>query len=523
VPPPASNHCPRRARGSCGDLRGTRRAGNVHGILREVSFDTPSGSRDASGADASASAGRILLVDDDDLLLRAVSRVLTRAHYEVSTFRSAPDALAALQRAGGAADLVISDLHMPGMDGLELLERVRANWPDLPVMVLSGDPSVASSVEALRRGAYDYLTKPLEAYEEVVLAVRRAVERRRLVERNRALERQIAVSDRFKGIVGTTPAMRELFGLVESVAPTDATVLLLGESGTGKEMLARAIHERSARAGGPFVPINCSALTDTLLESELFGHVRGAFTGASTSRIGVFEEASRGTLFLDEIGDISAAMQVRLLRALQEGEIKPVGSTEIRKVDVRVVAATNRDLEAAARAGNFRQDLYYRLNVVPLELPPLRQRPEDIPLLVHHFLLRYAAKFGKPVSRLAPEALEALQSYQWPGNVRELENVVQRAVVLASGDVVTPALLPTSVRQDRAGAEPVRRFDLPFAQAKQAAVEEFERQYLEEALRRSGGRIAEAARLSGLDKSNFRRLVRRHHLSRRPLGGGGPE
>jgi DNA-binding NtrC family response regulator len=479
-----------------------RPAGKVAAILHEVTRDTP--------GDA---AGRIFLVDDDDLLLRAVSRVLTRAHYHVTTFRSGADALAALERgSGGTLDLLIADLHMPGMNGLELLERVHASWPDLPVMMLSGDRSPRSSVEALRRGAYDYLTKPFAGYEEVVLAVGRAVERHRLVERNRALERQIDVSDRFTGIVGATSAMRELFGLVDSVAPTDAAVLLLGESGTGKELLARAILERSARAAGPFVPINCSALTDTLLESELFGHVRGAFTGASTSRIGVFEQASRGTLFLDEIGDISPAMQVRLLRALQEGEIKPVGSTEIRQVDVRVVAATNRDLEGAARAGTFRPDLYYRLNVVALELPPLRQRPEDVPLLVHHFLTRYAARFGKAVSRLAPEAMEALQAYGWPGNVRELQNVVQRAVVLAPGEVVTLDLLPAPLRQSRGSAEHLRRFDLAFATAKQAAIEDFERSYVADVLRRSGGRVAEAARLCGLDKSNFRRIVRRHRL-----------
>jgi DNA-binding NtrC family response regulator len=483
-------------------LRGFAAGDKVAAILREVTLDTP--------GDA---AGRVFLVDDDELVLRAVGRVLTRAHYHVTTFRSGGDALAALERgSGGTLDLLIADLHMPGMNGLELLDRVHASWPDLPVLMLSGDRSPRSSVEALRRGAYDYLTKPFEAYEEVVLAVGRAVERRRLVERNRALERQIDVSERFTGIVGANSAMRELFGLVDSVAPTDATVLLLGESGTGKELLARAIHERSARAAGPFVPINCSALTDTLLESELFGHVRGAFTGASSSRIGVFEQASRGTLFLDEIGDISPAMQVRLLRALQEGEIKPVGSTEIRQVDVRVVAATNRDLEAAARAGTFRPDLYYRLNVVALELPPLRQRPEDVPLLVHHFLTRYAARFGKAVSRLAPEAMEALQGYGWPGNVRELQNVVQRAVVLAPGDVVTLDLLPGPLRQSRGTPEHLRRFDLAFAKAKLAAIEEFERSYLADVLRRSGGRVAEAARLCGLDKSNFRRIVRRHGL-----------
>jgi transcriptional regulator with GAF, ATPase, and Fis domain len=338
------------------------------------------------------------------------------------------------------------------------------------------------------------------------------------------LERQVEVSERWKGVVGTTPTMRELFGLVESVAPTDATVLLLGESGTGKELVARGIHARSARAGRPFVAINCSALTDTLLESELFGHVRGAFTGASSSRVGVFEEASQGTLFLDEIGDISAAMQVRLLRVLQEGEIKPVGATEIRKVDVRVVAATNRDLEAASRAGTFRQDLYYRLNVVALELPPLRHRLPDIPLLVHHFLARYAARFGKATGHFSPEAMEAMQSYAWPGNVRELENVVQRAVVLAPGDELGVEVLPPAVRTRSAPPAPEQRFDLPFGKAKQAAVRSFERSYLSDVLRRSSGKVAEAARLCGLDKSNFRRIIRRHNIDagdyRRKTSGG---
>jgi DNA-binding NtrC family response regulator len=468
--------------------------------------------------------GRIFVVDDDDLVLRAMARVLGKAQYQVATFSSGAAALAALEREGGTLDLVISDLHMPGVDGFALLARVRASWPDLPVLVLTGDASTASSVEALRRGAYDYLTKPVETYDEVVLAVARAVERRRLVERNRVLERQVEVADRWKGIVGTTPVMRDLFNLVESVAPTDATVLLLGESGTGKELLARAIHARSARSGRTFVAINCSALSDTLLESELFGHVRGAFTGASSSRVGVFEEASQGTLFLDEIGDISAAMQVRLLRALQEGEIRPVGAAEVRKVDVRVVAATNRDLEAAVGAGTFREDLYYRLNVVPLEVPPLRHRPDDIPLLVHQFLARYAARFGKPVGRFSGEAMEAMLGYQWPGNVRELENVVQRAVVLASGEELGLDLLPAAVRGRSRGPEPEPQLHLPFGKAKEAAVRSFERRYLSEVLRRSSGRVAEAARLCGLDKSNFRRIIRRHNIDaseyRRKTSGG---
>jgi two-component system response regulator HydG len=478
-------------------------------ILGEVTGDPP------------GDAGRVFVVDDDELLLRALGRVLTRARYDVRTFRSGPDVLQALARDGASLDLVISDLHMPAMDGFELLGRVRAGWPELPVMVLSGDTSPDASVEAMRRGAYDYLTKPLETSDEVVLAVARAVEHRRLVGRNRALQRQLEISDRFKEFVGVTPAMRELFGLVESVAPTDATVLLLGESGTGKELLARAIHDRSPRSSRPFVPVNCSALTDTLLESELFGHVRGAFTGAGASRVGVFEEASSGTLFLDEIGDVSAATQVRLLRALQEGEIKPVGSTEIRKVDVRVVAATNRDLEAAVRAGTFRQDLFYRLNVVALELPPLRRRAEDVPLLIDHFLRRYAAKFGKNVTRILPEVMEALQGYSWPGNVRELENVVQRAVVLAAGDSLTLEVLPPALRlQSKAADDRPSDTALPFAAAKQAAITAFERSYVAGALTRSHGSVAEAARLCGLDKSNFRRLIRRHRIDVAPYRRG---
>jgi DNA-binding NtrC family response regulator len=484
-------------------------------ILREVSLDTPS---------APPAAGRVVVVDDDDLILRSLARALGRAGYQVLTCESAAGALGVLDREGQTLDLVISDLHMPDIDGFELLSRVRAGWPHLPVMMLSGDTAPASAVEALRRGAYDYLTKPLETYDGVVLAVARAVEHRRLVERNRLLERQIDVSERWKGIVGATPVMRELFGLVESVAPTDAAVLLLGESGTGKEVLARAIHARSARSGRPFVSINGSATNDTLLESELFGHVRGAFAGASGSRVGGFEEAAQGTLFLDEIGDLSPLIQERLLRVLEEGLVKPVGAADARKVNVRIVAATSRDLEAAVRAGTFRADLHRRLNVVSLELPPLRHRPEDIPLLVHHFLTRDGARYGKPASRFTAEAMEALQAHAWPGNVRELENVIQRVVVLSAADELGVEVLPAAVRTRPPPPEPVQHFDLPFGKAKQAAVQSFERSYLSDVLRRSSGKVAEAARLCGLDKSNFRRIIRRHKIDaddyRRKTSGG---
>jgi transcriptional regulator with GAF, ATPase, and Fis domain len=287
--------------------------------------------------------------------------------------------------------------------------------------------------------------------------------------------------------------------------------LLLGESGTGKELIARSIHARSTRRAGPFIPVNCSALTETLLESELFGHVKGAFSGATANRKGLFEEATAGTLFLDEIGDITPRVQVSLLRALQEGEVKPVGASTVRKVNARVIAATNRDLVAATKAKTFRADLYYRLNVVTFELPPLRERSEDISLLAHHFLQRYSQRFGKPARRLSPEAVDILQGYAWPGNVRELENAIQRMVVLSVAEELSPREVPAAIR---AAAGPPRgagrSFAQPYATAKETAVTDFERAYVESVLMQSGGNLAEAARLAGLDKSNFRRLARRH-------------
>jgi DNA-binding NtrC family response regulator len=455
-------------------------------------------------------AGVVIVIDDEELTLRTFARILGKAGFDARTFLSAREALAAMEQPGGQPDVVVSDLHMPDIDGSQVLRTLRERWPDIPAIVMTGDETVRSAVEAMRIGAYDYLIKA-GGHDELVLRVQRAVERHRLVKRTRELERSVQIAERFEGIVGTTPAMQQVYHLVEAVAPTDATVLLLGESGTGKELVARAIHARSGRRGRSFVAINCSALTESLLESELFGHVRGAFTGASTSRIGVFEEASGGTLFLDEIGDISQAIQVRLLRALQEGEIKPVGATEIRKVDARVITATNRDLEAAVRAKTFRQDLFYRLNVLAIDVPPLRRRVEDIPLLVQHFIEKYAARYGRPPPKIEPDAMEQLQSHRWPGNVRELENAVQRAVVLAKS-TISVAQLPEAVQQAKHAAPASVGFDKPFAEAKQMAVDAFERAYLMDALTRAGGNVAEAARASGLDKSNFRRLLRRQNL-----------
>jgi DNA-binding NtrC family response regulator len=466
-----------------------------------------------------AATGRICVVDDDLQMRNVLERTLVRAGHKVVTCESAEESLRSLSDEQQRIDVVISDMRMPEMDGLQLLERLRGDWPDVPAIMLTADDSAQVAVRALRGGAYDYLTKPIESPDQLLLTVARAISHGRLLARTKQLQRQLDLGDRWSGVVGNAPAMRDVFRLVESVAPTDATILLRGESGTGKELLARAIHSRSRRAGRPFIAINSSSLTDTLLESELFGHVRGAFTGASTSRVGLFEEASGGTLFLDEIGDISPNLQVRLLRVLQEGEIKPVGASDNRKVDVRVVAATNRDLEAAVRAGQFRQDLYYRLDVVPIQLPPLRHRRQDIVLLAQHFVRAYAKKHGKGATGLAPDAVDVLTAHDWPGNIRELENVIQYGVIVAPGPVLTAADLRVLGRGEAPlspaapPAAPPPETDVPFAEAKISAVNAFERRYVDLLLERVGGNVTEAARRAGLDKANFRRLMRRNGVS----------
>jgi two-component system response regulator HydG len=467
---------------------------------------------DGGAEGAHIPAGRILVVDDEESQLLTVSTLLRRGGFEVHAHRRGAAVVKALEGGAPGIDAIFSDLHMPEMTGLELLEQVRASWPDVPVVMMTSDSTVTAAVQAMRLGAYDYLTRPFHQSEAVALTALRAVERRRLLARTRALEKTLDAAARFDGVVSESHAMREVFEIIEAAAPTDATVLLLGESGTGKELVARALHARSSRRAGPFVPVNCSALTETLLESELFGHVKGAFSGATANRTGLFEEASAGTLFLDEIGDITPKVQVSLLRVLQESEVKPVGASTTRKVNTRVIAATNRDLLAATRAKTFREDLYYRLNVVTLELPPLRERSEDISLLAHHFVQRYAQRFDKPARRLSPEAVDVLQGYRWPGNVRELENTIQRMVVLSQNEELTPREIPAVLRA-AAGAPRARRsFGQPYAAAKDAAVAEFEREYLESVLVQSGGNLAEAARIAGLDKSNFRRIARRHQI-----------
>src|SRR5512140_1233658 len=381
---------------------------------------------------------RVLLVDDEPTLLRALESLLRKKGYDVTGLDS--PIVATQKLAQEDYDVALLDIKMPQLSGLELLSAVKHRRPEVEVIMMTGHATVETALSAVRAGAYDYLTKPFEDVELVARAVAKAAERKMLFDRNKQLETALREREggTDQGLVGNSAPIREVSRMIEAVAYSAATVLVTGESGTGKELVARALHQRSPRKGHPFVALNCGALTETLLESELFGHVKGAFTGAQRDQKGLFDAADGGTIFLDEIGDIPLATQVRLLRVLKEGEFKRVGSAESVKVDVRVIAATHRDLPKLVKTGRFREDLFYRLNVINVQLPPLRDRVEDVALLSHHFLRRYTERLGKKVKGLSPEALELLAGYRWPGNVRELENAIERAVVLCRGDTVLP-------------------------------------------------------------------------------------
>ena len=463
-----------------------------------------------------ASPVHVLVVDDDAAFRRSVVRLLVARQFRVDTADSGAAALEYV--AAHDPDVVLCDLQMPGMNGLEVLRRLRELRPGIAVVIMTGFAEVAVAVEALRSGAYHFLTKPFAANDAVALTVTKAAEHRRLAFRARELELRLSAQERFGELIGASPKMLAVYRVIEGVATTTSTVLVLGESGTGKELVARAIHQRSQRANKPFVPVNCAAIPRELVESELFGHVRGAFTGANAARAGLFESANGGTIFLDEVGDLPLSAQVKLLRVLQEGEIKPVGSDETKIVDVRAIAATNVDLSERVAAGEFRRDLFYRLNVIPLGLPPLRERGDDIVMLAHHCVQKLARRMGRPARRLSIDAIEALRAYAWPGNVRELEHAIEHAFVLSHGDELTSADLPASVVAPRLGpthdappsAQPASELlDLPFAEAKRRAVVAFEDAYVNALLLRSGGNTSEAARQAGLDRSNFRRLIRK--------------
>jgi two-component system response regulator HydG len=456
------------------------------------------------GADAclehAPSIGTILLVDDEPRLVRSLRRLLEPAGYDV---RDATDRGAVTEELEREPQLILLDLQLGDMSGLELMRDIRWSSPDSEVIVMTGYGSVDSAVECMRAGAFDYLEKPFQDRHRVVQTLERALERRSLRVRNRELESELDQCTTLDGIVCQSPSMRRVVRTIRDLAGNESNVLIQAESGTGKELVARAIHETSPRSGGAFVPVDCGALPEGIAEGELFGYEKGAFTGASRAAVGLFRSATGGTLFLDEIGELPLLLQSKLLRALQEREVKPLGADSRVSVDVRIVAATNRDLAAEVRAGRFRSDLFYRLHVVSIELPALRERAEDIPPLVGHFMDRHAV--GSRISGIEPDALELLINRRWDGNVRELENAVEAALALAPG----PRLRASDLEVEHARTS--RRAPTP--DSLELSLDAYERACLEEALRQSGQDVRRAARLLGIGRSTLYRKLTRHGLS----------
>jgi DNA-binding NtrC family response regulator len=440
---------------------------------------------------------RVLVVDDDQSSRDLLSRILSGAGHRVTAVADGREAIAALD-AGEPPDVVISDIRMSEVDGLQVTDAYRARAPDTPVILVTAFGNIDGAVDAIRRGAADYISKPYDV-DAIQLVVARALKQRELAAENRSLRRGLREKYRLENVVGRSEAMLQVYKTAARVASTDATVLIQGESGTGKELVARAIHAASPRAAGPFVAVDCGAIAEGVLESELFGHARGAFTGAQQARRGLFEEAQGGTLFLDEIGDVGPNLQARLLRALQEGTVRRVGTNEPIAVDVRVVAASNRDLEAAVKGASFRADLYYRLAVVTIRIPPLRERREDIPLLAEHFAHKHGRSEGSAIS---PAARDLLVAYDWPGNVRELENVVARALALNPSGVIMPEDLPEAVHGERPPA-PARGPDV----SDRPTLEELERRYAAQVLQETGGNKTRAAEVLGIDRKTLYRIL----------------
>jgi DNA-binding NtrC family response regulator len=453
----------------------------------------------------------VLVVDDEELYRRALERILARVGHIVLTARDATDALAIVS--GQHVDLVLADIKMPGINGLELVRQIHEFAPDLPCIVVTGYGSAEHSVEALRAGAFWYLEKPFDQghLDVVRRLVDQAIEVGRLKTENRILQSQLQSKYRFENIVGNSSALRGVLDIVSKVADADSTVLITGESGTGKELIARAIHFNSRRTERMFVTVNCGAIPEHLLESELFGHVRGAFTNAISHREGRFALANEGTIFLDEIGDMSPNLQVKLLRVLQDSTFEPVGSSKSMTVDVRVIAATNQNLEEAIRERRFREDLFFRLNVIPIEVPPLRERPDDIPLLVHHFLEIASQNQGGRVEDIAQEALELLCAHAWPGNVRELENLMERLVILGSGAEIQASDLPPPFRQPSASSASAPRIP-PAGLSFRSTVDDFEANLILQALEQTQWNKNRAAQLLGLNRTTLLEKIKKKGL-----------
>ncbi len=446
---------------------------------------------------------KILVVDDEVNTQALFQRILAKEGYQVEAVSSGEEALNLLETDSFA--LLITDLRMADLNGIELVRKAKMLSPSLPCIVLTAYGSIESAVTAVKEGAYDYLTKPADN-EEIKLTVRKALEHHRLTREVDCLRSQLVVASEFSNMVGRSKPMRDLFRLIKLVANSHSTILIQGESGTGKELVARSIHQLSPRADRPFVAVDCGALPQTLLETELFGHVRGAFTGAVSQKKGLFEEAHGGTIFLDEIGDTTPAMQSKLLRVLQENEVRPVGSNKPIKVDVRVISATNKDLRQEVEKMNFRDDLYYRLAIVPIVLPPLRQRREDIPLLAQHFIERYCRLDGLKAKIMSAKALKTLLEHTWPGNVRELENVIERSVLLSPGPEISPDVLFQGPAADEKSQEPLRR-------ARKQALENFEKEKIKDALQKARGKRTQAAKLLGISRATLYNKLKLYQLT----------
>ncbi len=449
---------------------------------------------------------RVVVLDDKRNMIDLL-RTLLEGEYEV--FATVDPRAALDQVAQGGADAVITDMRMPAMDGMQVLREVKRVSPATEVILMTAYGTVKEAVEAIKLGGYDYITKPFEP-DEMEMLVARAVERKRLLERTRYLEEEVGQRFGFKGIVGGGPKMRQVFDLLRKVVNTDATVLVVGESGTGKEVVARALHFGGIRKSGRFVVVHCAGLPRDLAESEVFGHAKGAFSGAVAAKRGLALEADGGTLFLDDVDQISLDVQAKLNRLIQEKEIRAVGENDWRKVDARIVAATNQDLKTLVAQGKFREDLYYRLNVFQVALPPLRERREDIPSLAAHFLAKHAERLGRAAAPLTPAALGALESYSWPGNVRELENALERAMLLSEGNPIEPEHLPSSSGVASTGSASVVPLDLPYAEAVEQATSAATREYLSGVLKLCGGNVTKAAEHAGIERQSFHRLMKKH-------------
>jgi DNA-binding NtrC family response regulator len=458
---------------------------------------------------------KILVVDDEEIVLRSCRKILGSDKYDIFTALSGQEAFDLLAKE--PIDIVITDIKMPGMDGMEVLNRIKKDYPDILVIMITGYSTVQSAVQAMKLGAFDYIPKPFTP-DEVQVVVEKALEKKSLVHENIYLRKELEAKYGFENIIGSSPKMQEVYKLIRKVAPTDSTVLVQGESGTGKELVARAIHFNSPRKQKPFVPVDCGVLAQELLESELFGHVKGSFTGAIVTKPGLFEVAEGGSIFLDEIGDTNSNFQSKLLRVIQEREFTPVGGVKYKKVDLRFIVATNRDLDLLVKKGEFREDLFYRLNVVSIAVPPLREKKDDIPLLAYHFLKKYAKEMKKNIKSISVDAINKLIAYSWPGNVRQLENVIERAIVMAEGDTIKTDHLPFVVGVEAAQPDmPIPKTSEELKQVKkelrETAVEDVEKSFILDALTRNDWNVTKSAEDVGMQRPNFQALMRKYNIS----------